>query len=82
VPAAAGIKIDVSTPVETATKIARAIERLCRDGDARAMLGQAGAAAALEHRWDRKAARASELYQRLAREAKPYCSECELVSRA
>lgn len=62
VPDNAGIKVPVSTPQETVAAIARALERLAREPKTVEAMSLAAIKWAAENTWDRKVARAVELY--------------------
>ena len=62
VPDTVGIKVPVTTPHQTATALARALERLAREPATVEAMSLAGMKWAAENTWDKKAARALKLY--------------------
>jgi len=68
VPAAAGIKIPVTTPRETVAGIAEGILRLARNPDERHRMSEAGRAFARAQTWERRAEWISKLYEEVTSE--------------
>jgi glycosyltransferase involved in cell wall biosynthesis len=62
VPESAGLKIPVTTPRETVTGLARAIERLAREPETVRAMSLAGMRWAADNTWDKKAACAIGYY--------------------
>ena len=62
VPDTVGVKVPVTTPHQTATALARALERLAREPATVEAMSLAGMKWAAENTWDKKAARALKLY--------------------
>ncbi|WP_210520972.1 glycosyltransferase family 4 protein [Hymenobacter terricola] len=69
IPATAGIKVPVTTPHETATALARAVEYCYDHPVARAAMGRAGYEFARTQTWPRRAARLQRRVARLLRPA-------------
>jgi len=65
VPPEAGIKVPVTTPEETVAGLAAGIERLARDPELRARLGEAGWKFVGEQTWDHRAKVMTSFYQEL-----------------
>jgi glycosyltransferase involved in cell wall biosynthesis len=63
VPPTAGIKVPVTSPAETVARFARAIERLAAEPQTMAAMQQKALEVAKEHTWERRIARANELYR-------------------
>ena len=63
VPSAAGIKIPVTTPLETVAGIAEGIRTLARNPDERRRMGAAGRAFASTQTWEKRAEWMSKLYE-------------------
>jgi glycosyltransferase involved in cell wall biosynthesis len=63
VPPTVGIKVPVTSPNETVAQLARAIERLAAEPETIAAMRQKALEVAREHTWERRIARASELYR-------------------
>ncbi len=70
VPAAAGIKIPVSTPDQTIGLLADALHVLCHSPESRTSMGRAAWMFAREQTWDRRAKRMIEIYENLLERAK------------
>src|SRR5260370_1301499 len=68
VPAAAGIKIPVTTPRETVAGIAEGIRRLARNPEERHRMSEAGRAFARAQTWERRAEWEWEVYEEVTRE--------------
>jgi glycosyltransferase involved in cell wall biosynthesis len=65
VPNSAGIKVPVTTAVETVAALARALERLAREPETVEAMGLAGMKWAAENTWEKKVAKAIEYYPTL-----------------
>jgi N-acetylglucosaminyldiphosphoundecaprenol N-acetyl-beta-D-mannosaminyltransferase len=63
VPASAGIKIPVTTPRETVSRIAEGIRRLARNPEVCRRMGEAGCAFARTQTWEKRADRMLNLYE-------------------
>jgi glycosyltransferase involved in cell wall biosynthesis len=82
VPADAGTKVPVTKPVETTEALAHALERLAREPATLAAMRLSSIRTAAEHAWDRKVARAIELYPSLMSRASESRARNELMPAA